>query len=42
MRDQAMLFLKMIPDTQEYINEVLATLDDMVDILGRRLTIVKD
>ena len=37
-----MLFLKMIPDTQEYINEVLATLDDMVDILGRRLTIVKD
>ena len=37
-----MLFLKMMPDTQGYINEVLATLDDMVDTLGRRLTVVKD
>ena len=42
MRDQAMLFLKMMPDTQGYINEVLATLDDMVETLGRRLAAVKD
>ena len=42
MRDQAMLFLKMMPDTQGYINEVLATLNGMVDTLGRRLTVVKD
>ena len=42
MRDQARLFLKMMPDTQEYINEVLATLDDMVDTLGRRLATVRD
>ena len=42
MRGQARLFLKMMPDTQEYINEVLATLDDMVDTLGRRLATVRD
>lgn len=42
MRDQAMLFLKMMPDTQGYINEILGTLDEMVDTLGRRLTVVKD
>lgn len=42
MRDQTMLFLKMMPDTQGCINEVLATLNDMVDTLGRRLTVVKD
>ncbi len=42
MRDQAMLFLKMMPDTQGYINEILATLDEMVETLGRRLTIEKD
>ena len=37
MRDQTMLFLKMMPNTQGYINEILATLDDMVETLGRRL-----
>lgn len=42
MRDQAMLFLKMMPDTQGYINEILGTLDEMADTLGRRLTVVKD
>ncbi len=42
MRDQAMLFLKMMPDTQGYINEVLATLNDMVDTLGRRLTAIRN
>ena len=42
MRDQAMLFLKIMPDTQGYINEILATLDEMVETLGRRLTIEKD
>ena len=42
MRDQAMLFLKMMSDTQGYINEILATLDGMVETLGRRLTVVKD
>lgn len=42
MRDQAMLFLKMMPNTQGYINEILGTLDEMVDTLGRRLTVVKD
>ena len=42
MRDQAMLFLKMMPDTQGYINEILATLDEMVETLGKRLTIEKD
>ena len=42
MRDQAMLFLKMMHDTQGYLNEILGTLDEMVDTLGRRLTVVKD
>ena len=42
MRDQAMLFLKIMPDTQGYINEILTTLDEMVETLGRRLTIEKD
>ena len=42
MRDQAMLFLEMMPDTQGYINEILATLDEIVETLGRRLTVVKD
>ena len=37
VRDHTLLFLKMMPDTQGYINEILATLDDMVETLGRRL-----
>lgn len=37
LRDQTLLFLKMCPDTSGYANEILNTLDEMVDTLGRRL-----
>ncbi len=37
MRDQAILFLKMMPETQGYVNEILTRLDEMVNLLGRRL-----
>lgn len=37
LRDQTLLFLKMCPDTGGYANEILNTLDEMVDTLGRRL-----
>ncbi len=34
-----MLFLKLNPDTQGYINEILGTLNEMVEALGRRLSV---
>ena len=37
LRDQTMLFLRMCPENNGYAGEILATLDEMVDILGRRL-----
>ncbi len=42
LRDQTILFLKMMPDTQGYVNEILATLDEMVNVLGHKLEIVVD
>lgn len=38
LRDQTMLFLKMCPKTDGYANEILATLDEMVETIGRRLS----
>ncbi len=38
MRDQTMLFLKLCPKTDGYANEILATLDEMVDTIGRRIS----
>ena len=40
LRDQTLLFLKMCPDTGGYANEILSTLNEVVEILGRRL--IKD
>ena len=37
LRDQTMLFLRMCPENNGYAGEILATLEEMVDILGRRL-----
>ena len=37
LRDRTLLFLRMCPDTDGYANEILSTLDEMVDTLGRRL-----
>ena len=37
LRDQTMLFLRMCPENNGYAGEILATLDEMVDTLGRRL-----
>ncbi|MDD2531966.1 MAG: hypothetical protein PHX42_00270 [Candidatus Methanomethylophilaceae archaeon] len=37
LRDQTLLFLKMCPKTDGYVNEILSTLDEMIDTLGRRL-----
>ena len=37
LRDQTILFLRMCPDTDGYANEILSTLNEMVDTLGRRL-----
>ena len=38
LRDQAMLFLKMNPNTQGYVNEILATMEEMIETLANRLT----
>ena len=38
LRDQAMLFLKMNPNTQGYVDEILASLEEMVETLANRLT----
>ena len=38
LRDQTMLFLKMNPDTQGYVDEILATLEEMVETLASRLS----
>ena len=38
LRDQTLLFLRMCPDTDGYANEILNTLDEMVETIGRRLT----
>ena len=38
LRDQTLLFLRMCPNTDGYANEILGTLDEMVETLGRRLT----
>ena len=38
LRDQTLLFLRMCPDTDGYANEILSTLDEMVETIGRRLT----
>ena len=37
LRDQTILFLRMCPDTDGYANEILNTLDEMVETIGRRL-----
>ena len=33
LRDQAMLFLRMQPETNDYVNEIAAVLDGMVETL---------
>ncbi len=38
LRDQTMLFMKMCPKTDGYVDELLAWLDEKVEILGRRLS----
>lgn len=35
MRDQTMLFLKLCPKTDGYVNEILSAPDDMVKMIGR-------
>ena len=37
LRDQTMLFLRMCPENNGYAGEILATLDEMVYTLGKRL-----
>ena len=37
LRDQSLLFLKMHPETDGYLNEILARLDEMVEMLADRL-----
>lgn len=37
LRDQTMLFLRMCPENNGYAEEILATLDEVVETLGRRL-----
>ena len=37
LRDQTLLFLRMCPENNGYAGEILARLEEMVDILGRRL-----
>lgn len=37
LRDQALLFLKMQPETDGYVNEILARLDEIVETLQERL-----
>ena len=37
LRDQTLLFLRMCPETDGYANEILSTLDEMVETLGRRI-----
>ena len=37
LRDQSLLFLKMQPETDGYVNEILARLDEMVKMLADRL-----
>ena len=36
--DQMLLFLKICPDTDGCTNEILGTLDEMVETIGRWLT----
>ena len=38
LRDQTMLFMKLCPKTEGYADELLAWLDEKVEILGRRLS----
>ena len=38
LRDQSLLFLMMQPETDGYVNEILARLDEMVETLADRLT----
>ena len=42
LRDQTLLFLRMCPENNGYAGEILARLEEMVDILGRRLEKEKD
>lgn len=42
LRDQALLFLKMQPETNGYVNGILAELDGMVETLADRLAKEKD
>ena len=37
LRDQTLLFLRMCPENNGYAGEILARLEEMVGILGRRL-----
>ena len=37
LMDQTMLFLRMCPENNGYAEEILATLDEVVETLGRRL-----
>ena len=37
LRDQTLLFLRMCPENNGYAGEILARLEEMVNILGRRL-----
>ena len=37
-RDQTMLFMKICPHTDGYVDQLLAWLDEKVEILGRRLS----
>ena len=38
LRDQTMLFMQMCPKTDGYVDQLLAWLDEKVEILGRRLS----
>ena len=42
LRDQTLLFLRMCPDTDGYANEILSTLDEMVETIGRRFELKDD
>ena len=37
LRDQTILFLRMCPDTGGYANEILSTLEEMVETIGKRI-----
>ena len=37
LRDQTLLFLRMCPENNGYAAEILSQLEEMVEILGRRL-----